>query len=219
MFGRLDKTRRETVAEEPQHWSTERMIQEGRFPEYATHSDFTNASDEVLLKVAELCLVPTADEDACIPCWAYAVFMERQEKRLEDMNPPSSVDDGTEEFPETPATSEWGRTEENMTSLEAEVSDQTDRLDVLHEQGQEPAPQGHRAEHLLTVVRQLEALLEEVLHGPPIPPKDVSLAELGLLVLAADKWVKITEVQGTDLSPSQRTMLDSTKDLVARLRP
>jgi hypothetical protein len=211
MFERL--RRRDNVVEEPQHWPTERMVLEGH-ADYATLEDLKDLDDGLLVDIAQICDVNEFAPDECIPCAAHVMFLERQRERADALNPPDSADDGTEEFPETPAT-----TEENMTALEDEVADQGHRIEDLQEQGQEPAPQGHRAEHLLTVVRQLEALLEEVLHGPPIPPKDVSLTELGLLVLAADRWVKVTEAQGVELSPNQQIMLDSTKDLVARLRP
>lgn len=195
----------------PEHWSTERMILQGH-AEYATREDLADASDEVLVDVAGICEVTQADPDGCIPCWAYAEYLERQQKRLEDMaprDPRADEDDddhGAQEF--DPEGSDYD--EYDTPKLDALMSEPVD----TRARSEVPV-----VERFANHVAVLQADIAEMLDGPPIPPKDVSLSDLALLVLAADKWVNITEAQGLDLSPTNRAMLDSTKTLVARLRP
>lgn len=193
---------------EPQHWPTERMILEGH-AEWATHEDFEGVGDDILLKIAEICEVPDTQPDECIPCWAYAEYMERQQNRLTEMAPDMPE---PETLFETDGDAEYPVKEEDSSKSDEESSF-TDRP-VFAQQARhaDPVMEVHRT------VKYLDGLLEEVLNGPPIPPKDVTVAELAMLVIAADKYIRMTEAQGVELASNQQQVLDATKELVARLR-
>ena len=183
------------MSEQPlEHWPTERMVLEGH-AEVAVREDLEDLSDEELAKVAEICVVNEFAPDECIPCYAHTVYLDRQKDRLEDMAPDLPEDD------------DFGSVE-------------TSKLDALVEETPvfEQPTKRPPVERLQLQVAMLQTTLEEIIDGPPIPPKDVSMEELALLVVGADRWVKMTEAQGVDLSPPQQAVLDSTKNLVARLR-
>jgi hypothetical protein len=191
--------RSESVEEQPQHWPTDRMINEGH-SDYATHEDFDGLPDDILKDVADLCEVEEAAPDECIPCWAYAEYLERQKRRLAEMAPKD---------PEVVAEMEQIEEEPETPKLDALVSE----ADTFTEPEMKPI-----ASQFAAKVEELSLLVQELLDGPPIPPKDVSMSDLALLVLAADRWVNMTESQGMELSGQPKAVLDSTKALVARLR-
>lgn len=104
----------------------------------------------------------------------------------------------------------------------AEAEDDTPKLDnLLHMPSVFTSPEEPEAvpvaEQFASKVAELSLLVEELLNGPPIPPPNVSLPDLALLTMAADKWVKMSEIQG-GLLPEQQQVLDATRSLVARLR-
>jgi hypothetical protein len=191
--------KRRDVEEAPQHWPTERMVNEG-YPEYATETDLEGLSGEELFKIAAICnVVELAPPGECLPCLAMAKAM--------DMAPPPEVEAG-----EASEVEEYAppRLVEDPDHDPAYVDSQTHN---------EPVEEEERdlSEIFADKVAELGVLVEEMLHGPPIPPKNVTMVDLSLLMLAADKWVQMSEIQG-GLAPQQQQMLDATKALVSRLR-
>jgi hypothetical protein len=199
----FESRRREPVSEEtPQHWSTERMILEG-YAEIATPEDLEQRTDESLVNIAKICEVEEAAPDECIPCAAYALYMDRQHERLAALAPTSP--------------------EDHEPSIEETQPRLVETMRMESPFREEPAIQNISqvpvVERFADQVGVLQSLVTELLEGDPIPPPEVSLEELALLAVAAQKWVKITEAQGTEmLSPQQQAVLDSTKALVSRLR-
>lgn len=198
------------MSEQPlEHWPTERMVNEGH-AEYAIAADLEDLSDEELAKVAEICIVNEYAPDECIPCLAHVTYLERQKQHLEDLAPalPEDDDFGSEdEERDTPQLDALMKEEPSWGEREAH--------DFIPVEVKKRPP----VEILQLQVAMLAETLDDIVNGPPIPPKEVSLAELGLLVLAADKYVRMVEAQEIELSPGARVMLDSTRELVARLRP
>lgn len=215
------------MSEQPlEHWPTERMVLEGH-TEYALREDLDDLSDEDLAKVAEICIVNEFAPDECIPCYAHTVYLDRQQKHLEDMAP-----DVPEEFstdhplrealedmaPEDPEPFILPDMKDRTSSDEDEAEDFTQpdanhpAYDPVRDFSLPPVERMHHE------VKVLNEIMEEILHGPPIPPKDVSVAELAMLVIAADKYIRMTEAQGVELATNQQQVLDATKALVARLR-
>ena len=197
--------RRDRVSEEkqPQHWPTERMIAEGH-ADYATSEDLEGASPRRLLDIAQICEVDTYAPDECIPCKAAVMFLEQEEEK--NAPEPEVPDYEPEERP-TPALDE----------MVAESPPWDDADDQPY--GKRVSDARH-ADPMREVARQagyLQQLIEEALDGPPIPPRNVSEEELALLVVGAQRWIKITEAQGVELAPAQQQILNATKTLVERL--
>jgi hypothetical protein len=193
------------VSEEtPQHWSTERMILEG-YSEIATPEDLEQRTDESLANIAKICEVEEAAPEECIPCAAYALYMDRQHERLAALAPTSPEDHAALE-------------EEAMAAMRA-AEEGGASFQEIQQAGVSTLKAKPVVERFADQVGVLQSLVTELLEGDPIPPPEVSLEELALLAVAAQKWVKITEAQGTEmLSPQQQAVLDSTKALVSRLR-
>jgi hypothetical protein len=194
--------KREPVNEEaPQHWPTERMIAGGH-ADYATPGDLEELDAQTLESISQICAVPVVAPDECIPCLAYVKWLEMVKVQFEDVAPqvpdfepaaePSEVDAG------------W-------------PNPQDDLPDAPWEPPGGPARHADPVREIARQAKYLQDLVDEMLDGPPIPPRDVSLDELALLTVAAQRWVKITDAQGVDLSSDQQAMLDATRALVARL--
>jgi hypothetical protein len=205
MFERL---RRQPVSDEvpdyepdvPQHWPTERLIHE-RPGEYATREEIQGLSDEELVRVQAICDNPNLAPDECIPCFAYAELQERERTRLLPDGPPS---------------------EEPTDFIHAEMPEfqvERDGLDADNVEDFEgpPVRRVTPVEMLVHQVGQLQETLQQIVEGDPIPPKEVSLDDLALLTVAAQRWIRMTEAQGVDLGPEQQQVLDATKALVSRL--
>lgn len=188
--------RRKPVSEEPeapQHWPTERMIQEGHAA-YATTDDLKPLDIDALTGVAVLCEVQEVAPDECIPCWAYAEIQERQKEPEEEP--------GERETPK-------------LDALVAEDPPWVDEkpyglrfTDARH---------GDPVREIQRQAQYMDRLVEEILNGPPIPPKEVSLEDLACLTLAAKNWIRLMDAQGLELSPKQQSLLDETKQIVSRL--
>ena len=199
--------RREPVtqpATEPEHWPTERMINEGH-SDIATPEDLEGLDGQALYAIADICEVTTAAPDECIPCLAYAKIMDAEaeaaRKRLEEMTPP------------TPAAIEPGSLEVTYEPEPSEISARHVLSGRLY-----PFPEEKPVvERFAEQVRGLQELVSELLEGPPIPPPGVTQHELALLVVAAQRWIRITDAQGVALANDQQHILDATKTLVARL--
>ena len=204
----FDRSKESRVAEAPQHWTTERMILEGH-ADYATREDLEGMDEGLLIDISKICEVPTAAPEECIPCLAYAMVMERREEQrhaLENMNPATpDAQETIKEVVDPPADAVGPDL----------LSKQKPRKEASPFPGEsrhaDPTQEIHRT------VRYLDGLLEELLNGPPIPPRDVTTEELAILVVAAQRWIKITEAQGVELAPTQQRLLEATKTLVARL--
>lgn len=74
------------------------------------------------------------------------------------------------------------------------------------------------AQRFAAKVRELDALVAELLEGPPIPPPNVSLEELAALVVGAEKWVKMIDAQGLELAPAQKQVKDEIERVIAKTR-
>jgi hypothetical protein len=226
-FEKRSKSVSETEKEPLEHWPTERMVLAGH-AEVAMRDDLEGLSDEDLAKVAEICIVNEFAPDECIPCYAHTLYLDRQKNRLEEMAPELPE---PEYLHETDADAEYpvdhplrkmlteGAPEDPEPFV---LPDMKDRAESGESEADTSFPIGVNRRPYVDIlweqVRNLNLTLEEILNGPPIPPKDVSMAELALLVLAADKYVKMTDAQGVELSDNQQQVLDSTRNLVARLR-
>jgi hypothetical protein len=199
-FEKRSKHVSETEKEPLEHWPTERMVLAGH-ADYAMREDLADLPDADLIKVANICTLSEFAPEECIPCYAHTMYLDRQKARLEEMDPDipdDEVYDENGEFRETPKLNEL--VNETMSFIEPDVK---------------PEPV---ADRFAAKVEELNDLVREMLSGPPIPPKDVSVTDLALLVVGAERWVKMTEAQGVELSDNQQQVLDSTKALVARLR-
>jgi hypothetical protein len=203
----FESRRREPVSEEtPQHWSTERMILEG-YAEIATPEDLEQRTDESLANIAKICEVEEAAPDECIPCAAYALYMDRQRERLAALAPNADL----------AAHVEKQVSEAIKEPIEEELF--LGKPPFREEPAIQNISQVPVVERFANQVGVLQSLVTELLEGDPIPPPEVSLEELALLTVAAQKWIRIIEAQGTEtLSPQQQAVLDSTKALVSRLR-
>jgi hypothetical protein len=189
-----------TETPEPEHWPTERMIQEGH-ADYATKEDLEGLDESLLADIAQICDVDQFAPDECIPCLAHTMYLDRQKAKLEALNP------------EEPAEPDSDHPTPKLDALMAEEPKWVDSpSDTVTNISNVPV-----AERFANHVRVLANLVEEMLEGPPIPPPNVSETELALLVVAAQRWIKITEAQGAELADSQQRLLDATKALVARL--
>lgn len=204
--------------EEPQHWPTERMINEG-YPEYATEEDLEGMDGQALWRLAGICEVKEMAPEECIPCLALVKALEIQqaateeaEQRLNDMAPVSPG-----EIPEpTTFTAPMNQADVETNARETDQALPGYRhaaMAALTAQAEEVPLQ----ERFAQVVHLLDDMVTTFLEGPPIPPANVSRDELALLVVAAQQWIKITEAQGFQLAAPQQQMLDATKALVSRL--
>lgn len=196
----------ETVTNEsqPQHWPTERMIEEGH-TEYATPEDLEALPESILADIAQLCEVDEFAPDECIPCLAHVLFLKRQAPTDQPQHPVVA------DYVSVPVSDEEpGPLPEGIP----EVAD--DYAGIAEAEREIFAPEAV-AERFARQVGVLDALVKELLEGPPIPPPGVTLEELSLLVVGAQRWIAITEAQGVELSLPQQQVLDATKALVARL--
>lgn len=193
------KRSNDVTEEQPQHWPTERMINEGH-PDVATAGDLVELDVDALYAVAEICKVTEMAPDECIPCLAFATGLERQ------------------------SAEQNASIEETLAEIDAEEGEFLPRLAVSLAAvppwtESDIAPDDTPvADQFASKVAELSLLVEELLEGPPIPPPNVTISDLALLTLAADRWVKITDAQGVSFGAEQQQMLDATRDLVARLR-
>lgn len=194
-----------------EHWPTERMVFEGH-ADYALPEDLEGLPEETLKEVAGICEVNEFAPDECVSCLAHTMWLELQRKKLEDMAPEEPHPGDIAVMPEV----------EDVASSEENEADDFTQQDVNHP-AYDPVrdfslPPVERLHHEVKVINEI---MDEILHGPPIPPKDVTVEELALLALGATKWVESAEFnvsQGLELSSQQRQVLDATKALVARLR-
>jgi hypothetical protein len=214
-FEKRSKSVSETEKEPLEHWPTERMVLAGH-AEVAMRDDLEGLSDEDLAKVAEICIVNEFAPDECIPCYAHTLYLDRQKNRLEEMAPELPE---PEYLHETDADAEYP-VDHPLPGMKDRAESGESEADGVTEWPAH-ARQARHADPVLEVhrtVKYLDGLLEEVLNGPPIPPKDVTVAELAMLVIAADKYIRMTEAQQVELATNQQQVLDATKALVARLR-
>lgn len=197
-------SRRENVPEEtePQHWPTERMIAAGET--YAIPEDLEGLSNSALQNLSEICEVPTAAPDECIPCLAYAIIMDRHRETLEEAEAKLA-----EPFGPEPTDDGLLAAEEEIFAAPTSFPEQISPSDLPEDK---PV-----VERFAERVKALSDLVEELLEGPPIPPPGVTQGELALLVVAAQRWVKITEAQGVALAPDQEQILAATKTLIERM--
>jgi hypothetical protein len=195
----FEKRRDPVDASAPKHWPTERMIQEGH-ADYATPEDLEGLDDSLLVDIAQICEVDEMASEECIPCLALEMYHQRIDdarKQLEEIAPPPILPQvRIEEIP---------------------VEDLGGDVQPFPEPIRAPEPDKPVVERFAEQVRALDGLVAELLSGPPIPPPNVSLEELGLLTVAAQRWIRITEAQGVELSPTQEQVLDATRTVVARL--
>ncbi len=197
----FERKRNNDVPEQTlEHWPTERMILEGH-ADYAVPEDLEGLDISILTDIAQLCEVNQYAPEECIPCLAHTMVNDLRkasaEQAVEEYVPDEEVYD--EEVP-TP----------KLDTLLHAVPPWTGS-DI----GPDDTPV---ADQFASKVAELSLLVEELLEGPPIPPPNVTVPDLALLTLAADRWVKITDAQGVDFGPEQQQMLDATRELVARLR-
>lgn len=189
-----------TAAEiEAEHWPSDRMASEenGKYAAWATEDDLNELSDAELGVIANLCKVDTAAPTECIPCLAAVMLAEKYSVQ-------SNAGPGEEGIPFDDPSFAQVPDSQPIQPL----------ADALTRAAQHDMPV---AERFAYRVRELETLVQEMLEGPPIPPPNVTLEELSLLAVAAQRWIKITEAQGIDLPPNQQQVLDATKSIVSRL--
>ena len=174
--------------EQPQHWPYERWEEAGYQP--ITAEEMYSASDGELMGMAAVCEVENLDPENCIPCRAMAIVGDRMNARMESQ---PEVDTEFEEFtPPEPLSSE----------------DLAKALD----------PTKSPVERFAAAVHDLNELVEEMLHGDPIPPKDVSLEELAVLVVASKKWVALLDAQGLELAPSQEALKREVERVIEKVQ-
>jgi hypothetical protein len=199
----FDNKRSETV-EDPQHWPTERMIAEGH--DVVSVEELEALADETLRTLAHLCQV-NAVGDECVSCQAYVTLLERSMERTTDTLTP----------PEVPDYQPAAKTEVNH--LPGDV------FPPLEEDAPFPVPTDTRnaseipvVERFASHVRTLSLLVDEMLEGPPIPPPNVTLAELGALVVGAKKWVAMIDAQGLELAPNQQQVKAEIERVIEKVQ-
>lgn len=67
-------------------------------------------------------------------------------------------------------------------------------------------------------VRMLNSLVDELLSGPPIPPPEVSQAELAALVVGAEKWLANINSQGLELAPNQERIRAEIQRVIEKVK-
>lgn len=197
------------------HWPTERMILEGH-ADYAVPEDLEGLDEAILTDIAQLCEVDQYAPDECIPCLAHTMVLDRRgiaAEMAEEAEAHAEIMEELEEDYPTPRLA--------ATLAAVPPWTESDKYEGMEPPRglfpQEDPDDTPVADQFASKVAELSLLVEELLEGPPIPPPGVSLEDLALLTLAADKWVKMSEIQG-GLAPQQQQMLDATRELVTRLR-
>ena len=200
------------MTQTPQHWPTERMITEGH-ADYATPEDLDGLDNSLLIDIARLCDVETLEPDECIPCRAYTIIADREKTKEEGtQTAPSNTITYNPESPEDQArlqaeidAVEAGREMPRLSSLMGEPSRfQTEEKPVV--------------ERFADAVEGLQELVTELLEGPPIPPPNVTLEELGALVVGAKKWLSTLNAQGLELSPGQESVRQEIQRVVEKVQ-
>lgn len=190
------------------HWPTELLIEIGN--DIATREDLAELSLGELWEFAKTCEMPELAPDECVPCYAHTMALEQTEQAQQALSP--DVPDVPEYEPPADAATEA------LDLVEEEPG--FPRLEDLMESKPPWAQENRHSDPVQEFARSvgyLNDLVQEMVSGPPIPPREVTLDELAVLVVAAQRWIKITEAQGIELAPAQQTLLDATKALVARL--
>lgn len=206
----FDRKRSSVSEQAAEHWPTERMILEGH-ADYATPEDLEALPSSVLNDIAALCEVESMAPDECIPCLATSLVYQRMEKDRERLN---SMNPTEQEFP--PGITEAMELPLDPGGLLAgDVQAHKERYALYTSTVDQFTPH-HRLELYL---RQTQQALDEVMHGPPIPPKDVSLSELAALVVGAEKWVKLVDAQGLELAPEQEAVKEEIQRIITKVRP
>lgn len=168
------------MTEQPEHWPTERMVQEGH-ADYATFEDLEGLDVNLLQDIAVLCEADEFAPEECIPCRAHVKVLEQREEAEPDPVPAA-------------------------TEQAAEVSE-----DPVQNISLVPP-----AERFASQVRVLNLLVEEMLSGPPIPPRHVSMEELAVLIVGAEKWVQMTAE--VELAPGPAAMRHEIQRVIAKIR-
>ena len=197
------------MSDEPQHWPTERMIAEGH-ADYATPADIEALDTGLLEDISVLCKVDTWAPDECIPCLAGVTVVERRKAEVEaalappeptypDPEPGSPADLSVPPFDRTSKVEFGEVSDEDLTRAEEAMS----LVPV--------------AERFASHVNVLQQLVVEMLQGPPIPPREVTLNELGALVLGAKRWLAMLDSQELTLSPDQEAIRQEVRRVVDKV--
>lgn len=205
------------------HWPTELLIEIGN--DIATREDLEELTTEELIEFAKTCEMGDLAPEECIPCYAYQMVLHRMEDTLTPDVP---------EYEPSPTAKDHDILGTKcikcgMPAADIEPDSDCTGVFVINDAAapealtQEKPPWAQENRHndplqeFARSVGYLNDLVQEMVSGPPIPPREVTLDELAVLVVAAQRWIKITEAQGIELAPTQQTLLDATKALVARL--
>lgn len=205
--------------EEPQHWPTERMIADGH-ADYATFEDLEGLDEGVLVDIAQLCEVDSFEPDECVPCRAHVIVLERREAAENDAF--KGELDRLHEDAE--ANAAWGASlEREANHIAADTDHPFPRLEKLvREQPPflpDPPPSEEPVvERFAWKVKELNDLVSELLEGPPIPPPNVTLPELGALVVGAKKWLAMIDAQGLELAPGQESVRQEIARVVKKVQ-
>jgi hypothetical protein len=197
---REEEVSEETVPQHPEHVYYEDGSE-------VTAESLDRLDDETLWFIAAQCPVDVVAAEDCLACLANAIAADRQQQR----NGQSSASPGEEEIPfELPGLKEAVETpftEDEVTRLTGDPEWEPPGGDARHA---DPAKEFARQ------VGYLQSLVDEMLSGPPIPPRDVSLEELAALVVGSRKWLDMT--QGLDLAPATQAMRDEIQRVVEKVQ-
>lgn len=165
--------------------------------EIAEQDDITAAPLNTVEILSSLCAADILDPDACPGCFATTVLYERQQEASEDETDaeeyiPPPTSDVSEDIPED----QKSITAENMSLIPV-------------------------AERFANQVRVLSRMVDEMLAGPPIPPREVSLEELAALVLGSERWlstIDASKAQGFIIGEQQENIVSVVRQTVAKVK-
>lgn len=180
-----------TDVHKPEAW----MLVNG-YAEEALEDDLRALPDERLREIALLCTAETYQPDECVPCLAHVLLSERIQARKDAQEPP--------EEPQVPSNA--GET-------------LNDQGKIVYATDLSPEPTNRPIEKVFAEkVNELQHIVEDLLAGPPIPPREVSYDELAALVVGAEKWVQMMDAQGMELAPKQEAIKERVVAAIKKIR-
>lgn len=183
-----ERKRRKRVSK---HQSPEQRLEANE--QFATFEDLDGLTEQALYEIAIQCDEEPALPEECVPCKAFVLWHEiRQAAALKDAKE-------DEEEPFRPAIS----VDHPPASGEPAIQNISD-VPVV--------------ERFASQVRVLSLLVEEMLHGDPIPPPEITIEEVAALTVGSKKWLAMLEAQGLTLSTEQEQVREAVRAAVAKVQ-
>jgi hypothetical protein len=193
------------------HSTPEDRVRAGH--EIALFEDLEGLPESRLNEIMLECPVEPGDPDICVPDRAYAILMGRRkeaaDRALHKLENPTGV-------PLTEA-------EDDNWSQDTAAEDLLEPL-AMHSSLAESLPHPELGEDVRDVfikqVTNLNATVQRMLNGPPIPPPNVTVSDLAALKIGAEEWVKhmhkIRE-EGFSLNSDHVRILTAVENVLRRM--